>query len=113
MAAPQSGKAKAELLLRWARDLSTCTADEIRARWADPIEQKAVDALDPVGFAARLVNHNPIYFLAERCWFDNVADDPTYLYAPFHRDRVCGPILDYTLADADAERIAALLLLAP
>ena len=98
MAAPKSDKAKEELLLRWGRDLSTCTAAEILVRWPDSLERRAIDTLDPATFAGRLVNHNPIYFLAERCWFDNVATDPTFLYPPFHRDRVCEPIMRYILA---------------
>jgi hypothetical protein len=100
---------KTTLLIRWARDLSTCTSEEIRERWSDPVEQEAIDLLDAEvgGFDGRLEKHNPIYYLAERVFFDNVADDPVYLYAPLHRDKFCKFALDYFM-DPDPQESGAL-----
>lgn len=93
---PQSPAAKQEILIRWARDLSTCTEQEIRARWQERDEQRAIDMLDPEGgFEKRLNGHNPIYFLAENLFFDNVRGDQSYLYRPFHLERFCKPMLAY------------------
>lgn len=85
-----------ELARRWARDLSTCTEEELLARWDGP-DRIAADRIDPIGFARRVANHNPIYFIAQRCWFDNVADDPRFLYAPLHRDIFCKEIVEYII----------------
>ena len=101
--------AKTTLLIRWARDLSTMTADEIRAKWVDPVERQAIDLLDAEvgGFDGRLEKHNPIYYLAERVFFDNVAGDPIFLYPPYHRDKFCKFVLDYFM-DADPVESGAL-----
>lgn len=40
-------------------------------------------------------NHNPFYYLAEKCWFDNKPGDPRYLWAPYHRDKLCATAFDY------------------
>ena len=76
-------QAKKKLRRRWAQDLSVCTADEIRERWKDLALRIAVDEIEVPGvsFDTRLKNHNPIYYLAERVFFDNVADDPKFLPA--------------------------------
>jgi len=47
--------------------------------------------LDPVGFEQRLESHNPVFYLAQRCWFDN---DPSLLHEPLHRDRICKALLE-------------------
>lgn len=94
--------AENRLLLDWCRDLSVCTADEVRERWQED-ELKAIDHLEREawgnagGVEARLEQHNPLYFLAERVWFDNVKDNPKYLYAPYHRDLLCRPMMEYVL----------------
>ena len=95
---PQSAKAKEEFLIRWARDLSVCTEKELRKRWEEPELRRAIDALDKEvggGFEARVEGHNPIYYLAENLFFDNVRGDSSYLYAPFHKERFAKPALEY------------------
>ena len=67
-----------KLLRAWARDLSVCTVAELRERWQGPT-QVVIDKLDPKGFEGRLKDHNPIYYLAERVFFDNVINDKTFL----------------------------------
>ena len=52
--------------------------------------------MDAGGFEGRLTNHNPIYYLATQCWFDN---DPSLLYAPLHRDKFCKSLLEHYLAE--------------
>jgi len=84
------------VLRDWTRDLSVCTAEELRSRW-DERAAAAIDKLDPLGFEGRLQRHNPIYFLAERVYFDRVINDPNYLYPPTHRDKFCKRLLDYAL----------------
>lgn len=93
------------MLTAFARDLSTCTAEEIRARWGAD-ERAAIDKLDQVGFEARLQDHNPIYFLATQCWFDN---DLSLLHAPLHRDRLCAALLEHYFAPV--EESAGLIVL--
>lgn len=98
-------KAKAELTRRWAQDLSVCTADEMRERWADLELRVAVNEIEVEGmdFASRLENHNPLFYLAERVFFDNVLDDPEFLYLPYHRDILCKFIVNYFLDPNPAE----------
>jgi len=98
-----------DLLREWARDLSVCTPVELRQRWQGA-SMKAIDKLDPKGFEGRLKDHNPIYFLAERVFFDNVLDDPLFLYPPLHRDILCKFVLDYILF-ADRADAGALILI--
>lgn len=104
-----------ELMRRWARALSVMTADEIRKHrdWEHLTVRAAIDVLDAKagGFEGRLEHHNPIYYLAERVFFDNVEGDPDYLYAPLHRDRFCKALLDYYLEPPDAETAGFLLLM--
>lgn len=92
-------KARVELRRRWAQDLSVCTAEELRFRWKGIDLQKAVNEIEVPGvtFESRLEKHNPIYYLAERVFFDNVANDEKFLYPPYHRDQLCAFILDYFL----------------
>ncbi len=96
--------------------MSTRTADEIISRWhAEPRELAALEVvLQRYGrpdFAAHLVNHNPIYFLAENLFFDNVRKDKAYLYPPLHRDIFSKAYLDYALRPK-ARAKAGLLLMA-
>jgi hypothetical protein len=102
-------KAETELRRRWAQDLSVCTADEIRARWATPELREAIDKIEVPGitFETRLIDHNPIYYLAERVFFDNVITDPKFLYPPYHRDKLCKFLLEYML-DPDPPESGAL-----
>lgn len=102
--------AEERLLREWARDLSTLTADEILPRWSDSA-RSAIDSLahqhNLAPFSEQLVNHNPLYYLAERVFFDN---DPALLYAPLHRDIVCKEFTDYCFGPPNTN-IAGLLLL--
>jgi len=110
---PQSTQAKEEFLIRWARDLSVCTEGELRKRWDEPDLRKAIDTLDKEvggGFEARVKDHNPIYYLAENLFFDNVRGDPSFLYAPFHKERFAKPALQYYFSKPGSD--AGFLLLA-
>lgn len=82
-----------KLLVQFARDLSTCTREELESRWSG--EERAALATCGEDFENRLIAHNPIYFLAQRVFFSGATD---LLYAPLHRDRVCKAILDYILS---------------
>lgn len=84
------------LLIEWSRDLSTRTVDEIRAIYTKD-RVAAIDKLDAEGggFAGRLKDHNPIYYLAERLFFDNVLGRPEFLDPSFHRDIICASDLEY------------------
>ncbi len=95
-----------KLAILWARALSTLTEEEIRKEWSDPTLIKAIDKIDPIGYEERLTKHNPIYFLAQKCWFDN---DSSLLYEPLHRDRICKSLLKHYMDDSDD--FASLLLL--
>lgn len=97
--------------IQLARDLSTCTREEIEARWSPSARHDAETALDRPWSAILPLDHDPIYFLAQRCWFDNVIDDPRFLYAPYHRDLFLRPIRDYILDPAPPE--AGILFLGP
>ena len=89
-------RTEAKFLVDWMRDLSTCTADEIRQRWSAP-ERAVIEKLDPEGFEKRLETHNPIYFVAEKVFFNNVAGRPEFLYPPFHRDVMCRVALGWLM----------------
>lgn len=98
------------LMISWLRDLSTCTEEEIRSRWKDP-QKSVIDRLEKLanpqgGFEARVKGHNPIYFLAERVWFDN---DPALLYAPLHKDILCKNVLDYALNPGEFRSLLILI----
>lgn len=100
MNAPPVENASAEaesLLISWARDLCTCTEDELRERWAGQ-ERAAIDKLDPEGFEARVAKHSFLYYLAENLFFDNVRGDKTFLDPDFHRERICRPVEAYVTA---------------
>jgi hypothetical protein len=86
------------LLICLERDLATLTADEIRARWTGANLEEAEKALG-VTLESLLVNHNPLYYLAERMFFSNktAKGNPKFLYAPYHRDRYCKPVMEYIL----------------
>jgi hypothetical protein len=89
------------VLKAWTKDLCVCTEAEMRGRWMDPAAQAAINKLDPKGFEGRLLNHNPIYFLAERVYFNNKINNPRFLYAPTHRDKLCKRLLEYALGEHD------------
>ena len=82
------------------------TREEITEKWSDPTLVAAVNKVDPLGFYDRIKNHNPIYFLALKCWFDN---DPDLLSEELHRDRVCKALLNHYLDESGT--FASLLLL--
>lgn len=91
------------LLLKWSRDLSILTADEIRPKWedGDGALARAIDTLDPMGYAGRLAAHNPLYYFLCNAFF---ANHPDWLYAPLHRDRMCEETVAYLLSDDDEVR---------
>ena len=94
------------ILIDFARDLCTKTVEEIRASWKDQ-EIDALNRVHPGAFEARLVDHNPIYYLAQNVWFDN---NPALLHAPLHRDRLCKEVLSYLTGDTDANKALSGLL---
>lgn len=79
-----------------ARDLATLTKAEMDAKWYDRLDEvervlrKPWSELCPP-------DHNPIYYLAEKVWFDNVEHNPRFLYPPYHRDRICVPVMSYLM----------------
>lgn len=97
------GPGKRDLGMQLARDLSTCTRDEIESRWS------IADRAEAEGLMARAwadivpADHHPWFFLAQRCWFDNVANDPKFLYAPLHRDKFLAPVFRYIYDPAPSE----------
>lgn len=100
-------KAKETILKTFARDLSTRTEAEIRKKW----EGRHIDSLEkihPGAFEGRLKDHNPIYYMAQKVWFDN---DPKLLYAPLHRDRICKEILAYLTEENTHKGLSGLLVL--
>ena len=77
--------------------MATRTRDEMMQEWSgakrraiEYIQGRIIDQIVPVA-------HNPIYYLAENLFFDNVRGDPNFLYAPMHRDIICEATLDYLL----------------
>jgi len=95
------------------RDLSTCTVDEIDKRWDQAARVQAEAALTLKWRELVPRDHQPIYFLAERCWFDNpeAKGNPAFLYAPLHRDQYCRPIANYLIGESAG--IDGFLLLGP
>lgn len=105
--------ARSALLIRLARDLSTCTREEIEIRW-DASARRAIEIVSGSTWAALLPEtHNPAYYLAAKVFFDNPAarNNPRYLYAPYHRDRFFEPIVSYIIDPEPQE--AGLLWLGP
>lgn len=100
---------EAALLRELARDMSVCTADELRARWDAPA-QTAIAQITGQPFDILLKDHNPIYYLAERVFFDNVLDNPKYLYAPLHRDGLSAFLLHYALRQTPSDRGALVII---
>ena len=104
-----------EVLREFARDLSTCTEAEIRQRWSAS-DQELLERIAPGEFAKRLENHNPIYYLAEQVYFDNVKQlsperAQKFLYPPLHRDRFAQTDLDYYFSPQETS--AGLITLMP
>lgn len=100
----------ASLRIHFTRDLSTCTEEEMRLRWAAPGARVALERVG-VDFEHYVKGHNPIYYLAANVVFDNVLADPAYLYAPFHRDLLAAEVLAYILGGH--RTFASFLLLLP
>jgi len=102
-----------QLLRNLNRDLCTLTREEILAEWnGTPRDLLAEQGVD---LEKLLVDHNPIYFLAQEVWFDNkkgATDEKRFLYAPFHRDILCKAVIEYAL-QTPAERKAGLVLVFP
>lgn len=73
----------------------------MRGRWMGPEKEEIINRLDPKGFEGRLRDHNPIYFIAERVYFDKKINNPRFLYAPTHRDKLCKRLLNYALNDTN------------
>lgn len=79
------------VLVRFSRDLSTRTEEEVAGIWSGR-NLKALEVIRPGLFDRSIRDHNPIYYLALRCWFDN---DPSLLWEPFHKDKICKTLLDF------------------
>ncbi len=54
----------------------------------------ALEKIAPGAFEGRLKKHNPIYYLAEKVWFDNNLD---LLWPKLHRDKLCDALLAHAL----------------
>jgi len=113
LASAPSAKPPTDLEIALVRDLSTCLLDEVDRRWGRDARAEVTEALGRKWRELVPADHHPLYFLAERCWFDNAEakDNPAFLYAPLHRDRYCRPIAAYVTGDAAG--IDGFLLLGP
>jgi len=100
----------AELLRHLARDLCILSYAEMQIAWTEPMRRAAEQASEQPWATLVPETHNPIYYIAEKVVFANVAGDPLYLYAPTHRDVICTALLHYYLLP-DGEEKAGLLLL--
>lgn len=99
--------AEKELLHEFSRDLDVCTREEIWSRWRGGHRTAIEGLLDMSLDVAVPADHNPIYRIALRYWFDN---DPSLLHAPLHRDQLCRNLLDHYLSDpADYAGLIVLL----
>lgn len=104
--------ARSRLLRHFARDLCTRTEGEIRALWKGP-EIDALNKIERGVFEKFVTLHNPVYYLAQKVWFDN---DPELLWEPLHKGELCRAFLDYYFYEPKEkgkalERIAGLLIL--
>ena len=99
-----------KLGMDWRRDRSIYTAEELRDRWTGD-EKIAINRILDSKFEKILSTHNPIYYLAERVFFDRVLDNPKYLYPLLHRDIFCKNLVEYLLDDSS--EILGLLFNAP
>lgn len=94
-------KDKQEILRRLVRDLATCSYHEMQVRWQGPeraaVEMILSEAADrPISWVNVVPEtHNPFFYVAEKCWFDNKAGDPRYLWPPYHRDALCSRAFSY------------------
>lgn len=92
---------KQELLRRLVRDMSTCKYIELNERWGTT-ERTAIESIVSEAHKVDMPwdkivpeTHNPAFYVAEKCWFDNKAGDPRYLWAPYHRDALCARAITY------------------
>lgn len=83
-----------KLLHEFSRDLDVCTRQEMLVRWSGPAQQAIEKVLDRPLEMAIPEDHNPIWRIALRYWFDN---DPSLLWAPLHRDLLCKVLLEHYL----------------
>ena len=96
-----SERDKQELLRHLQRDLSTCMKHEMDERWGETERAAACQVMSEslkreVGWAEIVPeNHNPAFYVAEKCWFDNKAGDPRWLWPPYHRDLLCDQAMTY------------------
>lgn len=83
------------------RDLDVCTKEELLTRWDS--RQATFEKWVGKPLAEAVKDHNPIFYLATKCWFDNprAKDNPAFLYPPYHRDVLCARAIGYILAPSD------------
>lgn len=83
----------------FTRDRSVCTEAEMRSRWSGASLTALDDILQKAGtsFDAEIKDHNPIYYIAQEVLFHTKRHDPTFLYAPYHRDIICRNAMEYYL----------------
>lgn len=101
------------LLKKLSRDLSILTKDEILAAWGDDEQAAIADIARRSGTENpfdSILDHNPIYYLAQKVFFSRVLDNPRFLYAPFHRDLICKAVLEHALQVGKRRRSGFLLL---
>lgn len=80
------------------RDLATRTEQEVAGLWAGA-KLTALEKTNPGLFDGLIRDHNPIYFIARRVWFDNEDPKDPMLYPQFHRDQLCRALLDWELTE--------------
>lgn len=87
-------KPQKALLREFERDLDVCTRGEMLERWSGS-SQKAIESiLDRTVESSVPIDHNPVWRIALRYWFDN---DPSLLYEPLHK-KWCDEFAEYYLA---------------
>lgn len=104
-----SGSVEQQFLRKLARDLSVCTAGELNDRWGTK-ERQAAAVLYRGTWDELVAHHNPFYYIAEQVFFDNVKDDPAFLYPPLHRDKLCATVQNYYLQPAGEDNGLLILI---
>lgn len=99
--------------IAFERDLCTRTFQEMDQQWSDRGRAEIEHLRGKPWSELVPETHNPLYYLAERCWFDNprAKGKPEFLYAPLHRDRYARAIIDYLRTGK--QDVDGLLLLGP
>lgn len=116
--------------IAFERDLCTCTYDEIQKRWPTARRDEIARVKGKPWDELVTRDHQFVYYLAEKVWFDNTRYRPDddhapgaaicnpkckhrYLYADLHRDRYLRPITSYVIDPTIDEECDGVLALGP